>query len=435
MASATLTETRLPAKPATASPRPALKLAYIIGTYPLLTTTFIDREVETLRQMGLEIQLLSIRHPPPHVDLTAKYGELQKQIIYLLPVAKARFILAHLYFALRCPLTYLALLTFLISRPHPSFKLRLKTLLHFAEGVYAAYLLHGRAWDRVHAHFIDRAATVALCVGRLLNLSYSLTAHANDIYTQQALIGQKIAGSAFTVTVSEFNKTHLLKHYPGLPPDKIHVLHPWVDLAHFQPPAARSSNARLRLVSVGRLVEKKGHGYLIEACRLLHEAGLDFECYILGDGPLLAEFQRRVAEYNLAGRVHLLGGRPQTEVLSHLSQADVFVLACVVAKDGDRDGMPVALAEAMAMELPAISTDLVGIGELLRPGAGYLVPPNDAAALAQAIQKMAAAGPAERRKMGQVGRAIVAQDFEVFAGINRLADLFQQTAAPAEAKR
>jgi glycosyltransferase involved in cell wall biosynthesis len=118
-----------------------------------------------------------------------------------------------------------------------------------------------------------------------------------------------------------------------------------------------------------------------------------------------------------------------------LSQADVFVLACVVARDGDRDGMPVALAEAMAMELPAISTDLVGIGELVRPGAGYLVPPNDAAALAQAIQKMAAAAPAERRKMGQVGRAIVAQDFEVFAGINRLADLFQQTVAPAQVKQ
>jgi colanic acid/amylovoran biosynthesis glycosyltransferase len=423
-----LLETRSPLKPAAAvQARPALNLAYIIGTYPLLTTTFIDREVETLRQMGMNIQLLSIRRPSPHVDLVAKYGEMQKSMIYLLPVDKAQFIRAHLYFALLHPLAYFTLLAFLLTRPHPDFRLRLKTLLHFAEGVYAAYRLRGRTWDHLHAHFVDRAATVALCVSRLLGVSYSLTAHANDIYTQQVLIGEKIAGSKFTVTVSEFNKAYLLKHYPGLAPDKIHVLHPWVDLAHFQPPLTRPGHARLQLVSVGRLVEKKGHGYLIEACRLLREQGLDFDCYILGDGPLMAEFQERVARYNLTGLVHLLGGRPQTEVLARLSQADVFVLACVVAKDGDRDGMPVALAEAMAMELPAISTDLVGIGELLRPGAGYLVPPDDAAALAQAIQRMAAAPPAERIKMGQTGREIVAADFDVFKGISQLADLFQQT--------
>jgi glycosyltransferase involved in cell wall biosynthesis len=407
--------------------RPGLNLAYIIGTYPLLTTTFIDREVETLQRMGMKIQLLSIRRPPQSVELEQKYGQLQKKIIYLLPVNWLEFILAHLYFFLTKPLTYLSLLTFLVTRPHPTVKFRLKTLLHFAEGVYAAYKLRKQSWDHLHAHFIDRAATVALCVGRLLKVTYSLTAHANDIYTQQVLTGEKITQSSFTVTVSEFNKAYLLKNYPNVTPQKIYVLHPWVDLAHFQPPAHRADHNRLQITSVGRLVEKKGHGYLIEACRLLQQDGVEFECHILGDGPLMAELQSRVTQYQLTDRVHLLGGQPQAKVLSRLAQSDLFVLACVIAKNGDRDGMPVALAEAMAMELPAVSTDLVGIGELVRPEAGYLVAPNDPVALAEAIKKLNQAGAEARIKMGKVGRAIIANEFEVFSGISRLADLFWQT--------
>jgi glycosyltransferase involved in cell wall biosynthesis len=144
----------------------------------------------------------------------------------------------------------------------------------------------------------------------------------------------------------------------------------------------------------------------------------------LGDGPLMAELQAMVTRYHLSERVYLMGGQPQTEVLSRLSQADLFVLACVIAKDGDRDGMPVALAEAMAMELPVISTDIVGISELVQPEAGYLVPPNDAAALAEAIKAVYAIGHLARLKMGQAGRAIIAEDFDVFKGNSRLADLY-----------
>jgi glycosyltransferase involved in cell wall biosynthesis len=402
-----------------------LNLAYIIGTYPLLTTTFIDREVETLRQMGMNIQLLSIRRPPPHVNLTAKYGEMQQSIIYLLPVNRAQFILAHLYFALLHPLTYFTLLAFLFTQPHPNFKLRLKTLLHFAEGVYAAYLLRGRAWDHLHAHFVDRAATVALCVGRLLGASYSLTAHANDIYTQQVLIGEKIAGSKFTVTVSEFNKAYLLENYPELDRDKIYVLHPWVDMSGFQPPPVRSKQAVLRILSVGRLVEKKGHQYLIEACHLLKLEGVNFECRIIGDGPLTHELQQDIERHNLQGWVELLGARPQSEVLRNLAWCDVFVLACVIAKDGDRDGMPVALAEAMAMAVPVISCRIVGIDELVRPAAGVLVPPRDGAALAQALQTISALNESDRHKMGQCGREIVDTDFNLHKGIRQLMFLFQ----------
>lgn len=401
------------------------KLIYIIGTYPLLTTTFIDREVQRLRELGLHIEIVSIRRPPVEVSQVEAYRDMQRQIAYLLPVDRAKFALAHLYFALLHPLAYFGLLAFLCTRPHPTFRLRLKTLLHFAEGVYAAYLLRQRDFDQAHAHFIDRAATVALCVGRLLKKPYSLTAHANDIYMTPVLVREKIAASRFTVTVSEFNKAYLLQHNPGLPADKIFVLHPWVDLSRFKPPETRAERDRLRILSVGRLVEKKGHHHLIAACGLLQQSGLDFECHILGDGPMQPELEARIAQHGLTDRVHLLGARPQAEVLARLGKADVFALACVVAASGDRDGMPVALAEAMAMELPVVSTDLVGIKELVRPGSGYLTSPGDVAALAGAIRAMHQAGVPGRAAMGKLGRQIVAEDFDVNEGIRRLAELFQ----------
>jgi glycosyltransferase involved in cell wall biosynthesis len=187
-------------------------------------------------------------------------------------------------------------------------------------------------------------------------------------------------------------------------------------------------------MSVGRLVEKKGHHYLVEACHLLQKEGVDFECRILGDGPLKSELEAMITRYNLAQHVHLLGGQPQQEVLAQLSQSDVFVLACVVAKNGDRDGMPVSLAEAMAMEIPVISTDLVGIGEMIKPGAGYLVPPEDPVALAEAIKTMNMIGGSKRIEMGKYGRTIIAEEFELFKGIHHLADLFLEAIAEEKVK-
>lgn len=406
-----------------------MKLAYIIGTYPLLTTTFIEQEIEALRAMGADIEVFSIRRPPPMVAQVPKYRALQQEITYLLPADWCRLILAHLWFALLRPVAFFGLLAFLLTRPHPGAVPRFKTLLHFAEGVYAAYLLQDRGREHVHAHFIDRAATVALCVGRLLKLPYSLTAHANDIYVPQPLVPEKLGEAAFAVTVSEFNKSYLLRHCPRLPPDSIVVLHPWVDLSNFQPPAQRPERAPLRILSVGRMVEKKGHRYLIEACRLLRDGGADVECQIVGDGPLMPELRALVERYGLSERVQLPGALPRSEVMARLHAADVFALACVVAPDGDRDGMPVALAEAMACELPVISTALPGLDELVRPDAGYLVPPGDPLALARAIRSMQSLGADARAEIGWRGRAAVAADFELFDGTRRLADLFRRVIA------
>jgi colanic acid/amylovoran biosynthesis glycosyltransferase len=407
-----------------------LRPAYIIGTYPGVTKTFIDREIRTLRQWGVNLQTVSIRRPAQGMPLSAEQQELQQTTIYILPVDWLNLIAGHLHFSLCRPLIYFGTLIYLLSRPHPSLADWFKTFLHFAEGVHAAHLLRGHSLDRLHAHFIDRAATVALVASRLLDLPYSVTAHANDIYTKQVLLHEKINEASFVVTVSEFNKSYLLDTYPGLGSNKIHVLHPWVDTSRFHPPSARPNHNELRILSVGRLVEKKGHQYLIEACHLLQAKGIDFECHIIGDGSLESELRADIERYQLEGRLHLLGAQPQTEVLANLSWCDVFALACVIAKDGDRDGMPVALAEAMAMGVPVVSCQIAGIDELVRPGTGLLVPPRDARALSEALQTIYSLGELERAEMGQLGRAVVEADFDLLGGTRQLMTLFQTVYAP-----
>jgi colanic acid/amylovoran biosynthesis glycosyltransferase len=408
----------------------SLRLVYIIGSYPGVTKTFIDREIRILRQWGADLQTLSIRRPAPSAPLSAEQQEFQQATIYLLPVDWLNFIVSNFYFSLCLPRVYFGTLIYLLSRPHLSLADWFKTLLHFGEGVYAAYLLRGQPLDRLHAHFIDRAATVALVVSRLLHLPYSVTAHANDIYTKKVLLYEKLSEASFVVTVSQFNKSYLLDTYPGLNPDKVHVLHPWVDVSRFQPPPTRPIHDALHILSVGRLVEKKGHQYLIDACHLLQTRGVDFECRIIGDGPLKSELQAEIERYQLEAYVHLLGAQPQSEVLTNLEGCNVFVLACVIAKDGDRDGMPVSLAEAMAMAVPVVSCQIVGIDELVRPGTGLLVPPRDAGALAEALQAINALNQSDRAEMGRRSRAVVNADFNLFEGTRQLMALFQAAHMP-----
>jgi colanic acid/amylovoran biosynthesis glycosyltransferase len=410
-----------------------LKLVYIIGRYPELTTTFIEREISVLRQWGhIEVQPVSIRYPLTPGSISPEHEEIRRDTIYLIPKNLfafnfLAFIAGNLRFIFLHPLAYFGTLIYLLTHDHPNLKARLMTILHFWQGVYAAHLLRQRDFDHVHAHFIDRAVVVALVVSRLLDKPYSLTAHADDIFAQKILIREKVVNARFMVTVSQYNKAYLLNTYPGLDPDKIHVLHPWVDLAHFTPPPSRPAQERLHILSIGRLVEKKGHGYLIEACHLLRKQGLDFECRIVGSGPLKPKLEERIAQYDLKDRVRLVGGQPQSKVLRLLrSWADVFALPCVIAQDGDRDGIPVALAEAMAMELPVISTDIVGISELVQPGTGILVPSRDALALAKALQTIHAANPSSCIEMGRRGRAVVDAEFNLLKGTTQLAHLFRE---------
>jgi len=196
----------------------ALRIAYIIGTYPGFSTTFIDREIRMMRQWGLDIQLLAIRQPVERDALSQEQRRYQQDVVYLIPTERVAFLKGHVRFLLKRPRAYLGTLLYLVSRPHPSARDRLMTLLHFAEGVYAAHLLGERAVNHLHAHFVERAATVALVASRLLDIPYSLAVHAGeDIYVHPVLLQEKFSGAKFIISCTQYNLDYLKQAgIPGL---------------------------------------------------------------------------------------------------------------------------------------------------------------------------------------------------------------------------
>lgn len=394
-----------------------LQVAYIIGTYPLLTTTFIDREIRLLRQQGVTIGVYSIRRSSR--KLSPEQKAAQEEVTYLLPVSPLLLLLAHLFFAVQRPAVYWRTLFYLLTRPHPALKARLKTFLHFGEGVYAAYLLRERPYDQIHAHFVDRATTVALIASRLLDIPYSATAHANDIFVDPILLPEKIAEARFVATCTNYNKTHLETLLNGGKKGKLRCIYHGLDTSRYEPPARSTTDYPL-ILAVGQLKEKKGFPYLLEACRLLQDRGYDFHCTIVGEGPARGQLEEQIRRLGLEGTVTLSGALAHADVIQKYRLATIFVLPCILSADGDRDGIPNVILEAMAMQLPVVSTRHSGIPEVVEDGYnGLLVPPAEAKPLAEALAQLLD-DPGSRLKYGMKGRETIIEAFTVESNVNKL---------------
>jgi len=189
------------------------RLTYVIGTYPLPTTTFIDREIESLRRAGADLRVISIRRPgkPP----AGRQLALQEGVRYVLPVSMWSLARSHLTFLVSRPATYLRTLAFVASRPHPSRRVRIKTIGHFGVAVHVARMIRESGTDHIHAHFVDRAALVALVAGRLLGTPFSATAHAVDIYVDPVLLPEKVSHAKFVATCTRYNEAHLARTLNG----------------------------------------------------------------------------------------------------------------------------------------------------------------------------------------------------------------------------
>lgn len=410
------------------------RLVYIIGTYPQLTTTFIDREVDGLRRRDVHVQLVSIRRPSSRLSLNQQ--ALQNGVVYLLPVRVHSLLQGHFGFALRRPATYFRTLIYLLSRPHGDLKSRVKTFLHFATGVYAAHVLRGARWDHIHAHFADRSATVAIVASRLLDLPYSFTAHANDIYVHPVLLPEKLSEARFVATCTAYNRDHLRRLLPAELADKVKCIYHGLDLRKYKT-AGVAHRGKPLLLAVGQLKEKKGFSYLLEACKILKGRGYDFECQIVGDGHLRAPLQEQIRRLSLEGTARICGALPHQEVVRKYRRATILVLPSVLGADGDRDGIPNVILEAMAMQLPVVSTIHSGIPEVIHDGVnGLLVPPGDFSALAGAIARLL--DDADLRvSLGKRGRIAVTEKFNIEHNVGQLLAEFTnpQVASPRGKRR
>jgi glycosyltransferase involved in cell wall biosynthesis len=306
------------------------------------------------------------------------------------------------------------------------------------EAVWLGPLLRERGIRHVHAHFGGIAARTAWWLRKLYGISYSFTGHANDIFcdTDFPVTNADVVRDArLVVTETDYARRWMEEKYPDAR-GKVFRVFNGVAADGFLPRAAPA--APPRIISVGRYVEKKGFGDLIEACRLLRTRGLDFVCEIIGGGPLETALGAQIAAAKLEQHVHLLGPRSQSEVRRKLAEARIFVLACVPEKEGGSDNLPTVIMEAMLSSLPVISTRLAGVPEMIEHGRdGLLVPPGSPADLAEAMEKLLA-DPGTAAALGREGRVAAEEKFVVERTTRALKHLLAKergVKVPEEARR
>ncbi len=400
-------------------------IIYIIGTYPLLTTTFIDREIMRLIELGVNLQIFSIRRPPRRSPLSSFQYNLQKRVTYLLPIRITALIFSHLYFSLLRPQRYFGSMVYLLSRPHPDFSSRIMTLLHFGEGVYFAYLIRKKNIYEIHAHFLDRVAVLAMVAKRLLGVPYSLSIHAGaDIYVHPVLIQEKLLDSRHAVTCTRHNINHLESLVGNSIREKISYVPHGLNAANYKP--EKKKNGAQIILAVGQLKRRKGFLQIIEVCKTLNEQGYEFQCEIIGDGPIYDILQEKILNYSLGEKVALRGALPFENVMECYRRATLFVMPCMQSEDGDVDGIPNVLLEAMAMKIPVISTKVSAIPELIIDQKnGLLVSPNNHDDLFDAIVNLLNSSE-KRAILAENGRETIKSEFN----IERNIDKFVQTLWP-----
>ncbi|MBA2525287.1 MAG: glycosyltransferase [Pyrinomonadaceae bacterium] len=279
--------------------------------------------------------------------------------------------------------------------------------------------------EHVHAHFAALAALNAMRLSALTGIPYSVATHGYDIFQKPRNLAEKHDSAAFAVSDSEYSVAYLRENLGAGNGDRLHKLVLGVDGERFRRrspyPGGRS------VLAVARLVEKKGLRHLLEAAaNLQRRAPLD-RVRIVGGGPLQAELEEQRRRLGLEAVVELMGPRDPDAVIELLEQTDVLAMPCIVAGDGDRDTMPVVVKEALAMEVPVVATDEVGLPEVVRPEWGRLVPPADGAALADALDELLSMPREQRVEMGRAGRSWVLEHCDIASGTETLLALIKSS--------
>ena len=392
-----------------------MRIGYVVKRYPRYSETFIVTEILAHEAAGLEIEIFSLL-PPEDTHFQNIISRVRAPVTYLRAEGlKATDFWAGLQRA---------------AAVLPDLWAALPTATgEEARHVYQAALLAREARRRgithLHAHFASASTSVTRLAARIAGIPYTFTAHAKDIFQEDVSAEQlrrKLADAAAVITVSDYNLAYLRDAY-GDAAARVQRLYNGLEPEQF--PYAPPGDRPPLVVSVGRLVEKKGFPDLIDACAVLAGRGRDFRCEIIGSGPDDEALRTQVARRRLSGRVQLLGPRPQSEVIGKVQGAAVFAAPCVVGADGNRDGLPTVLLEAMALGTPCISTDVTGIPEVVRHGeTGLIVPQHHPEALANAIERLL--DDAELRvRLAAGARLLIESDFDSHRNAAHLRGVFE----------
>ena len=403
-------------------------ILYLAGELPKLSETFVYREIQGLRRRGIAVVTATVHDPAPgFADEDLK--RMAAHVVRLYGPGGKRIVLDVLGAARRKPIRTLGTIMIgardaLLGRRLTVSK-RIKVLWQSLAGVALAQRVGGKGCTHVHAHFAHVPTTIAMHCARQLGVGFSFTGHANDLFRERTLLEQKIRRASFVSCISAWHRAWYREIVP-VADRAAPVIRCGVDTEDFKP--GETGDGTL-IVGVGRLVEKKGFDTLIEACGLLRDRGVSFRCEIVGDGPEAAALGAQVERLGLVGVVGLAGARPNDVVRSMVRRAAVFCLPCKDDRDGDRDGIPVALMESMSCGVATVSGDLPAIRELIEDDTmGRLVPPGNSEALAGVLAELLSDG-SKRRSIGDCGRAQIEREFSQAINCERLEAAFEQAGA------
>jgi colanic acid/amylovoran biosynthesis glycosyltransferase len=430
---------------------PMAQLAYLFPVFPVFHQTFVLWEVLGLRRNGVHPKLYSWRRPS---DRQQPEGQQLVREVNYLPRTVSRAVLGANWRAARADFgRYIRLYVAVLEAWHtgktpPEHKVRsqhhsptpydrvrgwfntqpvlylFKSLWLVPTAVYLAERLQSDGITHLHVHWASYPATMAYVVHLISGMSFSVSAHAYDIYMVQRMLPAKLRSARFVVTCAKTN-AHFLERLAGADlSEKIIVNYHGVDVSRFAPAPAAKPADRFTILSCGQLEQYKGMHVLIDACAKLIRSGINLECWIIGEGPQRRQLQRQIERLGVVERIHLAGARAQTEVADFLRKADLFVLASELnGKFGRRDVIANVIVEAMAAGLPVVASCIPGVEELVEEGVtGLLVQPNHVNQLAQAIATLALSTN-ERRRLGQAARERILRDFDSSKNVRSLAQL------------
>lgn len=403
-------------------------VAHVMSRFPKISETFVLDEILELRRQGLRVEvypLLRERQPVAHPEAAAVAETARYQ-----PFLSPAIVASHLRFLGRDPARYLGTVRDVLAGTAGSRNFLVGALGILPKAVHMAGLMEQEGITHVHCHFATHPAVAGMVVQRLTGIPFSFVAHGSDLHVDQHMLGTKVAEAAFVVAISEYNRRVILEAADPAHHDRVHVVHCGVDTGRFRPPPDDGdSTGAPTLVCVGTLHAVKGQHVLVEACARLRADGVPFRAVLVGDGPDAQALAARIRALGLVDQVVLAGPLPRDEVIARLGAADLVVAPSVPTREGKREGIPVALMEAMAMGRPVVASRLSGIPELVEDGrSGLLVDPGDVRGLAAAISALLA-DPARRRRMGAVGRARVVEEFDLARSVATLRRLVEQSAA------
>jgi glycosyltransferase involved in cell wall biosynthesis len=409
--------------------RPA-PVGYLASHYPAVSHSFVMREVEALRELGVDVETLSIWRSGPDDLLTEQDCEAARTTFTVLPASTVALLRTHARRLIRHPWRYVSTLMRAIRMSPPGAKGHLWQLFYFAEAMMVADHCARTGIRHLHAQFADSATDVALLVshygGRDRSWSVALHGPAEFHDVSRRRLATKVADARFVQTISNFGRSQVLALVDEEHWQKVHVIRCGVDPAVYRPRDIPPTTGKPpRILCVGRLVHHKGQSLLVRATAELARRGVDATVTLIGDGPNRPHLEELTERLGVADRVTLLGSVGQDQIRDHYEAADIFCLPSFA------EGLPVVLMEAMALERPVIATRIMGVPELVEDGVtGVLVPPADLDALVSAIEALAS-DPSRRHRLGRAARVKVLDEFDVHRSARRLRELFRDGSATA----